>query len=189
MDATLGYLTALGLSTAAGLNAWIPLLAVGLLSRSTDLLSLDAPWDVLEHPIVLLALGAMALADFVGDKVPAVDHVLHAAGLVIAPVTGVVASLAATGTLDVSAAIVVAISIVAAEVTQGARTAARPVSTAFTGGAGNPVVSLGEDSLSGILSFAAIAVPVIALLLVLVLAVLAWLAVRRVRRSRRGTVG
>ncbi|HEX6844985.1 MAG TPA: DUF4126 domain-containing protein [Actinomycetota bacterium] len=189
MDATLGYLTALGLSTAAGLNAWIPLLAVGLLSRFTDLLALDRPWDVLENPLVLGALGVVALADFVGDKVPAVDHALHVAGLVIAPVTGVVASLAATGTLDVSAAIVVTISIVAAELTQGARTAARPVSTALTGGAGNPVVSLGEDGVSGLLSFAAIAVPVVAFVLVLVLGLAAWLAIRRVRRSRRGTVG
>ena len=36
MDVT-GYLMALGLATASGLNAWIPLLATGLLARWTDL--------------------------------------------------------------------------------------------------------------------------------------------------------
>ena len=35
MDDVLGYFTALGLATAAGLNAWIPLLATGLLARFT----------------------------------------------------------------------------------------------------------------------------------------------------------
>ena len=45
----------------------------------------------------------------------------------------------------------------------------RPASTAFTGGAGNPVLSLGEDSISTVLSFAAVIVPVVAFLLVVVL--------------------
>src|SRR6476659_1396458 len=99
MDDVLGYCTALGLATAAGLNAWIPLLATGLLARWTGLIDLDGTWDVLEQTPVLIALGAAAAADFVGDKVPAVDHALHAAGTVIAPVTGIIAALAATGTL------------------------------------------------------------------------------------------
>src|SRR3954454_21145070 len=96
MDDVFGYFTALGLATAAGLNAWIPLLATGLLARFTGLIDLDDTWDVLEQTSVLSALGAVASVDFVGDKVPAVDHALHAAGTVIAPVTGVVAALAST---------------------------------------------------------------------------------------------
>ena len=113
MDDVLGYCTALGLATAAGLNAWIPLLATGLLARFTGLIDLDDTWDVLEQTPVLIALGAVAAADFVGDKVPAVDHVLHAAGTVIAPVTGVIAALASTGTLDVSTALITVIALVA----------------------------------------------------------------------------
>ena len=49
------------------------------------------------------------------------------------------------------------------------RRVVRPASTAFTGGAGNPVLSLGEDSISTVLSFAAVIVPVVAFLLVVVL--------------------
>ena len=37
---------------------------------------------------MLTIVASIAVADFVGDKIPAVDHVLHAAGLVIAPVAG-----------------------------------------------------------------------------------------------------
>ena len=60
MDDVLGYCTALGLATAAGLNAWIPLLATGLLARYTGLIDLDDTWDVLEQTPVLIALGAVA---------------------------------------------------------------------------------------------------------------------------------
>ena len=45
-----GYFTALGLATAAGLNAWIPLLAVGLLARYTDLIELGGTWANLRTP-------------------------------------------------------------------------------------------------------------------------------------------
>ncbi|MBA3764362.1 MAG: DUF4126 domain-containing protein, partial [Actinobacteria bacterium] len=70
-------MTALGLSTAAGLNAYLPLLIVGGLDRWTGLLTLDAPYDTLAEPGVMLAIGVVALVDFVGDKIPAIDSVLH----------------------------------------------------------------------------------------------------------------
>ena len=79
------YFTALGLATAAGLNAWIPLLATGLLARYTDVIDLDGTWASLENTAVLIALARRGGMDFIGDKVPGVDHVLHGAGTVIAP--------------------------------------------------------------------------------------------------------
>jgi hypothetical protein len=186
MDEIYGYFTALGLATAAGLNAWVPLLATGLLARFSGLIDLDGTWDALEQTPVLIGLAVVAAADFTGDKIPAVDSVLHAAGTVIAPVTGVLAGLASTGTLDVSPAAVTAIGLVAAESAHGTRMAIRPFSTVTTGGAGNPVISLIEDVMSVGLSFAAIALPLLALLLVLALFAGAWIAIRRLReRARR----
>jgi hypothetical protein len=189
MDDVFGYFTALGLATAAGLNAWIPLLATGLLARFTGLVDLDDTWDVLEQTPVLIALSAVAVADFVGDKVPAVDHALHAAGTVIAPVTGVIAALASTGTLDVSTAAITIIGLVAAETAHGTRMALRPFSTVTTAGAGNPVLSAIEDGISAVLAFSAIALPLLALLLVLALFAAAWLAIRRLRARRAARSG
>lgn len=186
MDELFGYFTALGLATAAGLNAWIPLLATGLLARYTGLIDLDGNWDALEQTPVLIVLGAVALADFTGDKIPAVDHALHVIGTVIAPVTGVTAGLASTGTLDVSPAAITVIGLVAAETAHGTRMAIRPFSTASTGGVGNPVISLIEDVISVGLSFVAIALPLLALLLVLALFAAAWTAVKRLRERARG---
>ena len=183
-ETVVGLMTALGLSTATGLNAYLPLLIVGGLARWTDLLTLDAPYDTLAEPSVMLAIGVIAIVDFVGDKVPALDSVLHAIGLVVAPVAGALVALAATGNDAVDPALAVVVGVAAAGATHGARTIVRPASTAFTGGAGNPVLSLGEDTVSTLLAFSAVIVPVVAFLLVVALAWLLVWGIRRAWRSR-----
>ena len=192
MDAVTGYLTALGLSTAAGLNAYIPLLTVGLLHRYTDLITLPSPWDALGEPTALIVVGVVGAADFVGDKVPVVDHVLHLIGTVVAPVVGGALALAAASVFDLDPAVTAALGIAAALATQVGRTAARPVSTAMTGGGGNPVVSLGEDGLSGVLSVSAVLWPAVAAVIAIALLIaiaLAWRSLRRLWTRRRSAVG
>jgi hypothetical protein len=184
----MGYFTALGLSTAAGLNAYIPLLTVGLLSRYTDLIDLPAPWDRLGDPLVLSIVGVVGLADFIGDKVPIVDHVLHVIGLAVAPVVGGLLALATATTFDIDPGVTVGLGVAAALATQVGRTAARPVSTATTGGGGNPVVSLAEDGVSGALSVTALVWPVVTAVLavmVLVAVFLLWRKWREVRSRHR----
>ena len=185
-DAVISLMTALGLSTAAGLNAYLPLLILGGLARWTDLVSLDAPYDRLSDPWVMAAIAAVAIVDFVGDKIPAIDSALHAVGVVVAPVTGALVALAATGNGSVDPAFALVLGVAAAGATHGARSIVRPASTAFTGGAGNPVLSLGEDSISTVLSFTAVIVPVVAFLLVVVLFTLLVWGVRRAWSRRRG---
>ena len=174
--------TGLGLSTAAGFNAYLPLLITGVLARTTDLITLDAPLDRLEEPVVLGVIAAIGLVDFVGDKVPAIDHVLHAIGFVVAPIVGAGLALGATSDTGIAPVVALVVGAVAAEATQGARAVARPLSTVTTGGAGNPLLSLGEDGLSVTLSFAAIIVPLLAVVLVAGVVVLVVWALRR-RRS------
>jgi large-conductance mechanosensitive channel len=186
-EAAIGLMSALGLSTATGLNAYLPLLILGGLARWTDLITLDAPYDTLAEPGVMLAIAVIAVVDFVGDKVPVLDSVLHAIGLVVAPVAGALVALAATGNDVVDPALAVVVGVAAAGTTQGARSIVRPASTTFTGGAGNPVLSLGEDTVSTVLAFSAVIVPVVAFLMVVTLAwLLAW-GVRRAWRSRSAT--
>jgi Domain of unknown function (DUF4126) len=187
-EALLSFATGLALSTAAGFNAYIPLLVTGVLARATDLIELDAPFDRLEEPVVLGVIAAVGLVDFVGDKVPPVDHVLHTVGLVVAPVVGAFLALGVTSDEEALAAIALVSGAVAAGAAQGARASARPLSTVATGGIGNPVLSLGEDGVSATLSFAAIAVPILALVLAAVVLVLLLLAIRRFRRAVRSRI-
>lgn len=185
-DAVIGTMTALALSTAAGLNAYLPLLILGGLARWTDVITLDAPYDTLSDPGVMLAIAVIAVIDFVGDKVPAIDSVLHAIGVVVAPIAGALLALAVTGNDGVDPAFAVVLGVAAAGATHGARSIVRPASTTLTGGAGNPVLSLGEDATSTLLSFSAVIVPVVAFLMVLFLFGMLFWGVRRAWRRRRG---
>ena len=187
MDIISSVLSAFGLSTAAGLNAYIPLLVVGLLDRYTNLINLSAPYDTISNPWVLLVVAVLALIDLVGDKIPAVDHAFHAAGLVINPVAGAILFMATTGSAgDVNPVLAAICGLVLAGVTHGARATIRPVATATTAGVANPVVSAIEDITSFVISLLAVVVPVLAVIVILIGAVALFLLLRRIwpRRAR-----
>jgi hypothetical protein len=188
LDTALGsLLAAFGLSGAAGLNAWLPLFASALLAR-LDVVELAAPFDDLTSTPALLVLGALTTADFVGDKIPAVDHVLHAVGAVVAPVSGAVLFTGQTGIeTDVPTLLAALLGGATAGTIHAGRAAVRPVSTATTGGVGNPLLSIGEDAGSLVLVVTAFVLPLVALLLVVALLVGLLSAWRRLRRvpSRR----
>ena len=68
-------LTGTGLAASAGLNAYIPLLVIGLLARYTDLINLPGGWQWLENGWVISILACCWSIEFVADKIPVVDHV------------------------------------------------------------------------------------------------------------------
>ena len=178
-------LAAFSLSGAAGLNAWIPLLAAGLLDRAGQL-QLAAPYDALATTPGLIVLGVLFVLDFFGDKVPAVDHVLHAIGSVVHPASGAVlfAGSAEIPT-DVPSIVLFALGAVTAGSLHATRATVRPASTTLTAGAGNPVLSLLEDVTSVALSLLAVLAPLVGVLLLLVVVAVAVLWWRRVTRRRR----
>src|SRR5689334_20995341 len=90
------FFAAFGLSGAAGLNAWLPLFMAALLDR-LDVVHLGDPFGQLSTTPGLAVLGTLLVADFVGDKVPAVDHVLHAIGTVVHPASGAALFTGQTG--------------------------------------------------------------------------------------------
>ncbi len=57
----LEVLTGTGLAVAAGLNAYIPLLVLGLAGRFIDFVELPAAWAWLSNEWVLAILGALLL--------------------------------------------------------------------------------------------------------------------------------
>lgn len=177
-------LGAVGLGAASGLNAWIPLLGLGIAQR-LGLVTLTEPFDRLGSTGVLVALAVVFVLDLVGDKVPVVDHVLHAVGTVIAPISGAIVFGAQENLLSQSAPWAAALAgMVLGESVHLARTAVRPAVTAGTGGTGNPVASAIEDLISFVLTVLAVLVPVLAFVGLVTLVVWTWRRVRRWRRRR-----
>ena len=184
LDTAIGsVLAAFGLSGAAGLNAWLPLFASALLDR-LDVVELAAPFDQLSSTGGLVLLALLTTADFVGDKIPLVDHVLHLLGTVIAPVSGAILFTGQTGLeTDLPTLAAVLLGGATAGTIHAGRSAVRPVSTATTAGVGNPVLSLTEDAGSLVLVVIAFVLPFVALLIVIALAA-GFFSLRRRLRPR-----
>jgi hypothetical protein len=174
-------LAAFGLSGAAGLNAWLPLFVSALLDR-VGVVDFAGPIDDFSSTAGLVVLGALTALDFVGDKVPVVDHALHLIGGVVAPLSGALLFIGPTGDETSLPSIVALVlgALVAGSI-HTARATVRPAATATTAGTANPFVSLGEDATSGLLTALAFIAPVLAFALLVALVVGLVLAWRRVR--------
>lgn len=188
-------LTGLGLASAAGLNAYVPLLALGLLARYTELVALPAGWGWLSDPWALGVLGVLLLVEVTADKIPGLDHVNDLLQTAVRPVSGGLVVGAGTGQQsllsDPSAFVesgdwvpfLVGMGIALA--VHALKSGGRAVVNATTAGVGAPVASAAEDALSIGLSLAALLLPllVLVLLVVLVVAVLRTHGARRRRRE------
>jgi len=168
----LEVLTGSGLAVAAGLNAYIPLLILGLAGRFLDFVVLPAGWAWLENEWVLGILGVLLVIEIVADKIPVVDSVNDWLQTIVRPAAGGIAfgTGAASQTAVVtdpasfftsSAWVPVAVGVVLALATHVTKMASRPALNAVTVGAAAPVVSTAEDVGSVILSFLALLIPVL----------------------------
>lgn len=191
-------LTGTGLAASAGLNAYIPLLTMGLLARYTDVITLPTGWQWLGNGWVVAILVVLLAVEMVADKVPVVDHVNDIVQTVVRPTAGGLAFGAGSGSQTVTVSdpgqffassdwAPVVVGVLIAFGVHLLKSAARPVINATTAGVGAPVVSTAEDATSVVMSVVAILLPVLVLgfLLALVLGVF-WLVRRRAdRRTRR----
>jgi hypothetical protein len=174
-------LTGFGLATAAGLNAYIPLLALGLLSRFTDLVTLPHGWAWLENGWVMTIVAVLLVVEVVADKIPAIDSINDAIQTFVRPTAGGIVFGSGTAAQTSAVAdpgafaqsgqwIPVAIGVVTALAVSLTKSAVRPAANVTTAGVAAPVLSTVEDGISVGLVFAAILVPVLALVAVVVLA-------------------
>src|SRR5512145_2828733 len=172
MELLTGIFTAFGLSASAGLNAYIPLLLVGLLARYTNLIHLNQPWDTLSNAWIILLLCVLVIIEMLADKVPVVNHINDLIQTVIRPAAGAVAFAASANVVtDVSPVLALAAGLLVAGTVHVAKAGVvRPIVTATTAGTANTPVSIAEDVTSTILSVVAIILPIIVGTLIVVLA-------------------
>ncbi|BCL13625.1 DUF4126 domain-containing protein [Micromonospora sagamiensis] len=193
-------LTGSGLAASAGLNAYIPLLTMGLLARYTDVITLPAGWQWLGDGWVIAILVVLLAVEVVADKVPVVDHVNDVVQTVVRPTAGGLAFGAGSSSETVTVSdpgqffssndwMPVAMGVLIAFGVHLLKSAARPVVNATTAGVGAPVASTAEDAASVVMSVVAILVPVLVLVLLVGLVVFVfWFLRRRADRRRRRRV-
>jgi hypothetical protein len=190
MDIFTSIVAGFGLSTPAGLNAWLPLLVTGLVARFTDLIKLQAPFSVLTETWALVTLGVLLLIEIFADKIPAVDSINDIIHTLIRPTAGGIlfaAHSGAVGGLDPTFAFV--LGLLSAGSMHAIKATTRPIITATTGGIGNPIISFLEDLVAGLAAIMALVAPFVAacmmaaILLTAVYVVLRWRGRRRRQKA------
>jgi uncharacterized protein DUF4126 len=184
MDSFLGIFTSFGLSSSAGLNAYLPRLIVSLVSRFTNLIRLNDPFDALESWWTIGVLVVLATIEILADKIPVVDSINDVIQTFIRPVAGAVLFAANTNAIaDVHPVLAMACGLLIAGTVHVVKSAARPVVTAATAGTGNTVVSTAEDVLSALTAFLAILLPaLLAIVLLIATAIIGWWLWKRHQR-------
>jgi hypothetical protein len=184
----LDVLSGLTLAAPAGVNAYIPLLAVALTER-IGWLHLDAPYDILGAWWVIAIIAVLLIVEVVADKVPAVDHVNDVIQTVVRPAAGGLLAVSASGHGSVSPVVLLVAGVLIAGGVHAVKVSARPVINVSTAGAGAPVVSTLEDIGAVIVTVLALLVPVLAAIVIIAVVVVAIVAIRRWRRRHRPADG
>lgn len=192
----LELLTGTGLAAAAGLNAYIPLIVLGLGSRFLDFIQLPSGWAWLSNEWVLVVLGVLLVIEIVADKIPIVDNINDWVQTVIRPVAGgiVFGGGSSTETAFVTDPdtffssnqwVPIVVGIVIALVIHLVKSAARPVINTITAGFGGAAVSTAEDAGAVGLSLSALLLP---LFVIVMLALVIWGFIALFRRLGRAVV-
>jgi hypothetical protein len=188
METLLTILSAFGLSASAGLNAYIPLLIVGVIAHYTDWIKLNPPFDWLANAWVLIAVGLLLIVEMLADKIPAVNHINDVIQTFIRPAAGAIVFAASANVITGLNPIIAIICglLVAGSVHTVKAAALRPAVTATTGGAGNIPVSIAEDVFATVLSIVSIVLPIlVAIFVVLFVILIIWWFRWRANRKRQ----
>jgi hypothetical protein len=187
MEALLGIFTAFGLSASAGLNAYIPLLVIGVIAHYTNLIKLSPPYDALANPYILILIGILLIIEMLADKVPVANHINDLIQTFVRPVAGAIAFAASANIVTgINPILALACGLLVAGSVHVVKSAAvRPMVTATTAGLGNVPVSVAEDVTSTVVSLLSILVPVaIAILVIIAIVLLMWWWARRTSKNK-----
>jgi hypothetical protein len=173
----------IGLSSIAGVRAFLPLVLVGLFAR-LGLFTLPAPLGFLDDWPVMGALAVLALLESGLDKVPALDPILNYVQTLLRIVAGAILFAAALQVgVDVGTIPELAAGGVIAGLVSVLKTILRPAANMASAGVSVSFLSLVEDALALLGGIIAVLVPLVPLALVAFL-LFFFFRVRR-RRGRK----
>ena len=156
----------IGLAAATGFRIFMPMFAVSLASY-LGWIPVNESFAWLTGLPTLIATGIAMVAEVLAYYIPFVDHLLDTMSVPLATIAGSVmfaSQFTDLGTFPQWALALIAGGGTAAAISSGFA-GTRAASTATTGGLGNSVVATSETAGAGIMSFLALAAPVIAFVL------------------------
>jgi len=159
-DLVLAGAAGIAIAAACGLRAFLPLLALGLGVRF-GLVHVDPSAAWIGSTPALVSLVWAALLEIVGDKIPALDHLLDLAGTLVRPAAAMIAGWCTFRGVHPAVAAVAAVLLGAG--TMGVHVTKAKVrlgSSMLTFGSANPLLSFVEDAIATGLSALALLAPI-----------------------------
>lgn len=154
------FLTGAGLAASAGLNAYLPILVLALADRTTDFVDLPTPYNWLSSNVGLLVILLLLPLELIPDKIARVDHISDLIHTAIRPGAAALAFMAVAHQDEhIHLVIAMILGLVIGGAVHWLKASSRPGITASTRNLGNPIISLVEDALSGLLALVAIFFP------------------------------
>jgi uncharacterized membrane protein len=170
LNASLLIQIALGVSLAAcaGLRAFLPLLVMSILARF-NYIAVGETFSWIGSTPTLVIFSAATIIEILGDKFPAVDHLLDTFGTFAKPIAGTILFSTVVVKFDPVLAVVLGIMVggTVSEVVHIEKSGLRVSSSLISGGAGNPVISVIEDIIAVVGIIISFLAPIIMVALVL----------------------
>lgn len=176
----------IGLAAATGFRVFLPMFAVSLASYM-GWIPQNENFQWLSGLPTLITTGIAMIVEILAYYIPFVDHLLDTISIPLATVAGSVmfaSQFADIGTFPQWALALIAGGGTAAAISSGFA-GTRAASTATTGGFGNSVVATTETAGAGIMSFLALAAPVIAFIAAIILIITVFVLGRKLWRKFR----
>jgi len=185
LDAISSFSTALGLSTASGLNTYIPMLTVSILYNQ-KLINLAPGYEWVGSGWFMAILIVLCIVEIAVDKIPGADHVNDIVQTFLRPTAGALIFASQSGFItEGHQGVWVTCGLLASGGVHAVKATARPVINAVTFGVGAPVVSTIEDIMSTVMSIVAILLPFLVIGVLILFGWLMWRGFKRFVLSRR----
>ena len=182
----IGAFIGIGLAAATGFRIFLPMFAVSLASYM-GWIPQNENFQWLSGLPTLIATGIAMIVEILAYYIPFVDHLLDTISIPLATVAGSVmfaSQFTELGTFPQWALALIAGGGTAAAISSGFA-GTRAASTATTGGFGNSVVATTETAGAGLMSFLALAAPVIAFVVAVLLLIAVFVFGRKLLRKFR----
>ena len=176
----------IGLAAATGFRIFLPMFAVSLASYM-GWIPQNENFQWLSGLPTLIATGIAMIVEILAYYIPFVDHLLDTISIPLATVAGSVmfaSQFTELGTFPQWALALIAGGGTAAAISSGFA-GTRAASTATTGGFGNSVVATTETAGAGLMSFLALAAPVITFVVAVLLLIAVFVFGRKLLRKFR----
>ena len=176
----------IGLAAATGFRIFLPMFAVSLASYM-GWIPQNENYQWQSGLPTLIATGIAMIVEILAFYIPFVDHLLDTISIPLATVAGSVmfaSQFTELGTFPQWALALIAGGGTAAAISSGFA-GTRAASTATTGGFGNSVVATTETAGAGLMSFLALAAPVIAFVVAVLLLIAVFVFGRKLLRKFR----